>query len=948
MFAPDLIRKINSGRCFALVGAGPSLEIGYPSWEILTNKVVSHVLKINRQADKDSYDKFITNGDFPAALRQAEVDLGSRESLVSIVRPMLEPRRSDIVHPIYEYIAKWPFACYITTNYDNELYKYLYRAGHHFTIIQNRQTDLSLLRNGVSHLIVKIHSDLDNLQDTIITSLDYSRILISPEGAHIREKLRQVFEMFDILIIGHSMSDPDLRLILETAKQTANPLHPLYMFLANSTSGDVREFLERYNIQLIAYKDDDNSHRNLRKMIEVADHFICPRGLFLSAIQQPNEDEVRAASSLYIYRRLQTVLSSETIHGLLEPLVLSAVVISSKPLSLSEIQTERSLASLARTPNLAPHITDCLNKLVRTGMVDEKAGLFCPTPAGQKTIETVLSQRKLEEDQAFGQFSLDFKKLLPSISDQDLHNAKNALRDSLISTFQARGLAMASVIIANQSVGIADLPDLFREFSTQAARFSDLDTRAAFIEAAHAFLVEPNSPQRRYLASISQGFFLYHLAGFDPTCAKIRKNIFADTCWFIDSSIIIPLLAVGCHNHEYALDLFAKIKDSNGKMFTTKKLLEEAWRHLNWATDFVKAKAVDSPDFLAAALAKEGYKQNLFIDGYIGLAAEGVVSSLGEYLDKAFPHGITQDLFIEECKAHGIYPISLQALKGFDQKDWGDIETIKMEVINERAKRGTLRSDLQVEAEAEVLFIIRKIRKQEYLLADGINPSCRVYFVSQSRILDMINEGAAVVTWSPEAIYRYVASLNGQDLDPDLLQKCMLNEYYYAGISFIDRQCYLRFFGPSVNQAKIAYKDQLDKYLIETEQVHRRKEYDEEFDHIPDLEKPFFVAQMGWQVARAAEQRAREAEKREEDARLKAQQQLAGAEDSASRRITEAEERARVAKVQARTAKQAEAAERKQRIRAEQEANRRRNLRDPRHLRKRERQAKKRARKKRG
>jgi hypothetical protein len=175
----------------------------------------------------------------------------------------------------------------------------------------------------------------------------------------------------------------------------------------------------------------------------------------------------------------------------------------------------------------------------------------------------------------------------------------------------------------------------------------------------------------------------------------------------------------------------------------------------------------------------------------------------------------------------------------------------------------------------------------------------------------------------------------------------MLHEYFYAGVSFIDKARYLKFFGPAISQAKISYREQVDKYLQETEQVHRRKDLDEEFDRTPDLQKPFFVAQMGWGVARTAERKAKDAVQREETAKAKAQQQVAGVEAVATKRIAEAEERVQAATAQAKAAREDAEAARKAKIRAEQEAGRLRNLQNPKHARKRLRQAKKRARKRR-
>ncbi|MHC1765885.1 MAG: SIR2 family protein [Verrucomicrobiia bacterium] len=928
MFDSTLIKKINSGRCFALVGSGPSSEIGYPSWENLARAVWENVLASKPNADNTSFQRFLEMKDYPACFRQAEVELGNRDSLPALVRTGFKPPSKTVLRPIYEYLSKWPFACYLTTNYDNELQNHLSRGGHHFQVVQNSIADLSLLRDGVSNLIVKLHADLDHSNDVVLTSKDYDRALTSPEGNPFRVKLRQVFEVFDILIIGHSMSDPDLQLVLATAKHTATPRHPIFMVVANATTGEVREYLEKYNIRLIVYTDTDGTHRHLKGLLSMADHFVCGRDVVAPPVPQVPEEEIQAASSLLMFRRLRTIVSEEPIHELVGPLVLGAVAKAQRPLAPNDIASSGVLATLAKTHNLTTIIPSCVDVLVSKGLLQRSGQAVQVTTEGRNAHQEAAKQRELEEQQAYGQFKLALKGQSPGLSDPDIELCVGLLRDALIGSFRARGLALANVVIGDHSINPDDLSDLFAALAEQASRLPTPEARVAFIDAARAFLIEPNEPQKKYLASVSQGFFLYHLAGADPHCARIRSSLFTDTCWFLDSSVLLPLLAVGCYNHEYAVDLFSKLTRSKATLLTTHRLIREAWTHLQWAANFIRENSVDSPEFLMAAMAREGYKQNLFLDGYVRMAAEGTVGTFRDYLDHAAPSGMSEDRVAAGCRSHGITALTASDLKGFEQKHWGDIEDFKAALTTERKQRGTFRSALQVEAEAELLAMIRKLRSREYSLPTQLPPACRFYFVSQSRTLDKVASTEGLITWNPEAVYRYVSSLPGAELSPDFLQQCMLHEYFYAGVSFVDKARYLRFFGPSISQAKTRYRDQVDKYLNETEQTSQREEYDKEFERTPDLEKPFFVAQMGWHLARTTEEKA----KIEVHA---AEARVSKAEDARE----QAEARAKAAEADAEAA-------RKKALTAQHEANRLRNLDDPKHAKKRERQAKARARKK--
>ena len=63
----------------------------------------------------------------------------------------------------------------------------------------------------------------------------------------------------------------------------------------------------------------------------------------------------------------------------------------------------------------------------------------------------------------------------------------------------------------------------------------------------------------------------------------------------------------------------------------------------------------------------------------------------------------------------------------------------------------------------------------------------------------------------------------------------------------LTRQGISGFSGLQLAELKISFKEQVEKYLSEeTEQANRRKDVDEAFKSTnPDLEKRFFVTQMG-------------------------------------------------------------------------------------------------------
>jgi len=919
MYDEDLLRRIISGRCFLLIGAGVSTELGYPSWEALARSAMTRVLEAIAHADRPTYEHFLATHQYAELLTQAERDLGSREALLACLKTLLvpDPGKSSST---YEMLAKWPFAVYLTTNFDDEIREHLRTEGLHYAVLRNRPEHLAQVRHDSVSIIVKIHSDLDHPDEAIVTSLDYHQVKVDGSWEYLRSKLRAIFEMFDILIIGHSLKDPDLQLILEAAQVTANPSKPIYMTLGNAPQGVILEYSDKYNIRVIPYANPDGTHHELRRILKTLGCFIPPRKYTRIHTSTLDESKIDAATCLYLHQTTKSAVKLTGPSGILAPLVLSTISTASSPLRAQDLISHKPLSLLSNAPNLTPAVSDVLPELVRQGLVAElPSGVLGLTERGLAKVSETLTERHTEEDQALGQFALDLKKVCPTFTDDQIITAKNAFRNALVTMLEQRGLDLARVVIARESLPTTSLPNLFNALSSEASQFSDGEQRYAFIACGKSFLVDSTHPQRKYLSSLSQGFFLYHLAGLDPAYLKFRTTIFSQTVWFLDSSVFLPLLALGTQNHPYAVDLLAKFSSRGAHVFTTERMLEEAWTHLDWARRFVRSRPPTSTEFLA--YASRG-PDNLFLDGYIRLAADGDARDFHDYVEKAFPGGTNREALRTLCQERGIQVLSLTSIQGFSAADPNVLPALAHEIRKAREERGTYRSADQVDAEAELLVIIRNLRCRRFQLQELQNSTVdKFYFVSQSRILDIASPGdSSIITWSPEALYRYLVSLPGETPSPDLLHESMLNDFFYAGVSFIDRTRYLEFFGPVITQAKISYEEQKEHYLEAVHDAYVRDHLDEIFEKTADFQKPFFVTQMVRKVAQNAKDEERIARIRAAASEKKARDAVKLAADL---------RRERDAAIKARHA-------------AESEANRLRNLSDPKRQRKLAKRAKRR------
>ena len=122
-------------------------------------------------------------------------------------------------------LARLPIATYWTTNYDKLIEKALMRVGKEPNVISYQKDRLrpASIRSDpdADHpLILKLHGDVDMVDDIVITDEDYIDFIgrmndkdpFNPIPMYVRERLTR----WSTLFIGYSLMDYNLRLLLRT------------------------------------------------------------------------------------------------------------------------------------------------------------------------------------------------------------------------------------------------------------------------------------------------------------------------------------------------------------------------------------------------------------------------------------------------------------------------------------------------------------------------------------------------------------------------------------------------------------------------------------------------------------------------------------------------------------------------------------------------------------
>ena len=916
MFEERLVRMINSGNCLALVGAGLSREIGYPDWGQLATQTVEKLKETVDTIDEDSYSRYLEHRKYPELFSQAERDLGSREKLEGVVSELLTFTPATL-GAAYKQICKSPFACYLTTNFDNELQRHLRELSVEFTIADNTPSSLANLRTDTRDVIFKLHSDFTLPGKPTLTSADYQELYASGGGGYYRDCLKAVFQKFDLLIIGYSLADPDMSYILDLAKEGASPAHPIYMIGPDDdlSDADASEFRERYNIRLLRYANDDGCHRQLRRTLETYDCFIQPRNTPFAqrAITREEVEESLDALSLYLHRKL----SPDFVDQAIAPLVLSELHKAAPHDRSAKELTEGALhALLSRVPDALSIVEDALEALCRTSDVEEGSNRYRLSDAGKRKHDQVVFDGRGMKERAFGQFRLALRQYCANVAECQEHQACSALESAITTAFSRHSSAIVNAILSDADTAAHEGMALFRDIHDAAQGALKRNVFNAYMMASCDFLFAPQEDQKQFLASLSHGFFLAHLLGQDPHLRKIQGETLQEAAWLVDSSILIPLVAKGSALSDFAASLFLNLKKLGVFVFTTDKLVQEVWRHFEWARTHIKRSGVQEDDALYSCIMSDRNTLNLFLEGYASFAVQEGLEHFDEYVSTCF--GDSPDIAVVEERLGEYGIVTVNPIGHVSSTD--ELDGWKREISKTRKERQTWRSEFQIEVEAEAYWAIENYGP--IVRARGKDGVLRAYFVSHSNVLNEV--AGKNVTWLPESLFRYLSGLSGVELDDNVMQQCVLDSIS-ASRPFIDRRKFLEVFGKRIDIAKLDFDKEKQRYIETIERANLR-DLEEAFETTPSIEKPLFMSQMGWEMARVEEQK-----------RAAAQSQR----DRAADKLEDAQKRIRQLE-QERDA----GWKRKQAEFEKQEAARRRNLQDPKHVRKRRRQEKNRKRKK--
>ena len=888
MLRTDFLELVNSGDMWAFIGSGPSIDAGGPSWQLLLTKTISSLnpdQKKNIVAD-GIFSSSLKSKNFPKCFSRIEHYCG-RDILEGIVKKVI----SNVNSPgkMVQLLSSWPFKGYITTNYDSLIEKTMQNMGElGWSAAGNSHNEVRQISGNVSNVIWHVHGCASMSSDKsrlVLTEDDYDNFYL--EGSPVIQQLKSLMSQSRIVFLGFGFEDQEILRLLKIIGRFTDPTRPVYAFLHDNTGkhDDTKrsELLDKYNVDLIPYKKVDESHARLQEILDFYSSFIIQRSLKFGEPERRCPSYDPEATGLLIYNELCLKDQSNISDKILE------MLLSSRILSLLSLQDSISIDALIEDLSekisimkgkvgkdvLSNIIEGVIDKLISNTvpmiMKDQKDRAVNLSPTGHELVKqhTATAQRLFE--QFSSSLTTRAMTIFPGDSVASIRIAKAAecfLKDCIdrrsLGVAMLRSTTRVDIHSFHMTALMQSLPDFMKQLNSQ-------EEAIALSSLVQGVLSAPSVAEEKYIGLCLQARFGVHLLGYDADSLKTRANELRNTLFLVDSTTIIPFLAISSIGNNAARRLIDSLKSMNSSIVTTDLLAEEAAEHARYALKKVEnEQGRPSVETLKTLTGRAGERSNAFLEGFIVEAVKGNIFDFSTYLFQicGFPmRTVCSNEDIQSVLSkEKINCFSLDMWEGFDKTMWYERDERQAEIAKLRNERKTYKHERQVKAEAEALLTIKYLRDGVFKIF-GQSVS-NAFFISHTRIIDELSGYGTHITMRPEGILQWFATINTASVDElSILTSNLLAELAEYNLDIIDKSKLRIVFMPLIDASKEKLNDEIEKHRVLISERYGEQSV-KAFSDVYDLSAPVVLESYYAQKAADLERKLLEASKAEKHAKI--------------------------------------------------------------------------------
>lgn len=865
MLSTELIDLINSREAVAIAGSGISIEAGLPSWADLFFSIADDLEREHKDTSKARSLLAQGNG-LPEAFGQLAVAT-SRQDIQGRVARLIDKVTKPGEH--HARLADWPFRFYVTTNYDRLIEV---ASKNCLVSVGNRGSELRKVSDGARDVVWHIHGASGmavDLSQLVLTEADYDDFYPSSNPV---DTLKAISKMFRCVFLGFGFNDADFIHVLEAVGRLSHSGRPSFAFLAcDDASVDSRRKRDAirttYNVEVIPYTTQGHDHSGLHRLLEGYAPFILRRSVsYGSRGGTPSYEPV--ASSLRIQSSLDLGALAAARPGLHQTLIGARVLARIRECpggSETELVASVQSSEVAEKP-----IRESIQLLRDRGLVTQAPSLDL-TPAYNQKVAVAQASLDVARDLFLGSLEERAGRSSPRLDAAAQDRIVQVVSGFLDELCRERGLGVAQNLATNDT-GQASRRTvaLLQELPQRLKGCATRDEAISAVHVASDLLTIPTEAEARFLGLLCQCYFGQHLAGASDRLSKVDLDLVAGTCYLVDASVLICLLAEGSHSHGFAVKLIQDLQRFGATLVTTRLFVGEVAEHANWALRFVAQHGENSPEVIQALRGSGGYRSNQFLEGfYLGGGADGSLASyIARVLATVRAGTIAPDVMSRKLKSLNIVPLELADWVGFDQELFAQRDILQEEIACRRKGRGTYKHPRQAQAEAEVALVVDGLRSGR--LQPPNSTATDAFFLSSTRVVDCLPDLERRITLLPEGLAQWIWSCDSvSPRHAELVFEQLLWDLAQDGVEFVDRATVLRKFSGVVEAAQdelsLAIKDRRD-FLVETYGPDPAMA----FADADPLDIPWLAKEVQRDALNRMEQRLSEAQRRESAAQAAA------------------------------------------------------------------------------
>ncbi len=199
----NIIRDaMNANQLVLFVGAGASIDSGMPTWKEATAQI-NEKLEIHETGNNLLVPQYYYN-------------THGKKEYTELMQSIFKFRQPLVTNDIHNEIVKFNVNTIITTNYDHLIEDAFEKIGQSIQVI-SKDKDLPYANDG--KILIKMHGDFEN-DNFVLKEDDY--LNYTNNFRLIENYVKSIIGTKTILFIGYSLSDPDVKQIINWVKSILN------------------------------------------------------------------------------------------------------------------------------------------------------------------------------------------------------------------------------------------------------------------------------------------------------------------------------------------------------------------------------------------------------------------------------------------------------------------------------------------------------------------------------------------------------------------------------------------------------------------------------------------------------------------------------------------------------------------------------------------------------